>query len=99
MRAFVVLLAAAVIACSPTSANQATRVASGGHVRDVAGIMSAGAENRVDAKLAKLEATTKDQVAVVTVVNLPASRSSDFRSTMRGAGDSGRRISTMASSC
>ena len=70
MRAFVVMLAAVVVACSPTSGNQATRVAGGGHVRDVAGIMSAGAENRVDAKLAKLEVTTKDQVAVVTVVNL-----------------------------
>ena len=71
MRAFVILLGAAVVACSPSGGKQsALRPTAGGHVRDAAGIMSAAAENRVDAGLAKLEATTSDQVAVVTVVNL-----------------------------
>ena len=71
MRAFVVLLGAAVVACSPSGGKQAAaHAAVGGHIRDTAGIMSAAAEKRVDDQLAKLEATTNDQVAVVTVINL-----------------------------
>ena len=71
MRAFVLLFGAAVVACSPSGGKQAApRPSAGAHVRDTAGIMTAAAEKRVDDQLAKLEATTSDQVAVVTVINL-----------------------------
>ena len=72
MRAFVVLLGATVVACSPPGVGKqaAAPPAAGGHVRDAAGIMSAAAEQRIDAELARLEATTSDQIGVVTVPNL-----------------------------
>ncbi|MEO7814629.1 MAG: TPM domain-containing protein [Sphingomicrobium sp.] len=71
MRIIVVLLGATIVACSPSGEKQAVaRIALGGHVRDTADMLSMAAEQSVDVELARLEANTGDQVAVVTVVGL-----------------------------
>jgi len=70
LRAFVLLLGASVVACSPSGSKSAAPGAGSSHVRDVAGIMSPATEHQIDVDLARLEAATSDQVAVVTVATL-----------------------------
>lgn len=71
LRAFVLLLGASVVACSPSGSKPAAAPgALATHVRDGAGIMSPATEQKLDADLSRLEAATSDQVAVVTVASL-----------------------------